>query len=101
MVEQPRERVRLPVLRQQTESVVSIPGIYFNGFANNLGDSDISSLLLLDGTPVAKLNMSFTTAKTFARYLSELVGTLESVTTHKIMISPEVAEGLQNRVNKS
>ena len=89
------------MLRQQIETTVSIPGVYFNGFANNLGDSDIGSLLLLDGTPVAKINMSFTTAKTFAKYLAELISTLETVTDRQIMVSTEIAEGLRKKQDHS
>ena len=78
-----------------SEHKISVPVHYFNGFINSLGDSDVHSILLLDGQPVAKINMSFSTAKTLAKLLQDLITTLESVSTHPIMTTTEIATGLE------
>lgn len=81
-------------------TTVRVPILYFNGFVNNLGAADISTLLMLDSVPVGRIHMSFTTAKTFASLLNELVLTLESVTQHNIMLTTEVDKGLKEHGSK-
>lgn len=72
-----------------------VPSIYFNGFSLNLANADMGALLLSDGRPVAKLNMSFTTAKTLAAMLSNLIDIFEKATQHNVMTTEEVTVGLQ------
>jgi hypothetical protein len=74
--------------------------IYFNGFTLGLSNADINALLLLDGQPVARLNMSFTTAKTLIELLGELMNKLELVTEQKIMTTQQVGSGLQTLASK-
>src|SRR4051812_25428175 len=78
--------------------VQQTPSIYFNGFSLQLSNSDVSAVLIDDGRPLAKLNMSFTTAKTLYENLGELMGKLETVTDHKIMSAGQVEQGLQKLV---
>jgi hypothetical protein len=74
------------------------PSIYFNGFSLQLSNSDVSAVLIEDGRPLAKLNLSFTTAKTLLSSLGELIEKLETVTNHNVMVAGEVEEGLKKLV---
>ena len=74
---------------------VNIPAHYVNGFALSLSNADISMLMMLDGQPIAKMNMSFTTAKTVVKLLTGLIENLEKVTERKIMTTDEVGQGLE------
>src|SRR5580692_3758264 len=76
----------------------AIQNLYFNGFSLQLSNSDVSALLLVDGRPVARLNMSFTTTKTLNKQLTELIGNLEKVTGHVIMVTEDVEAGLKKLV---
>jgi hypothetical protein len=78
-----------------------LPVVYANGFVNNLGTSDISVILLVDAAPVLKMHMSYTTAKSLAVMLTEVVGTLEKSTSHNIMISADVEKGLRAYMSES
>ena len=83
-----------PSARQVIQSV-TIPNHYVNGFEISNSLSDIGILLMLDGQPQARLSLSFTTAKTFARDLSAAVAVFEKATKHTIMTMDEVREGLE------
>jgi hypothetical protein len=72
----------------------AFPTVYFNGFALTLGSSDTSLVVTLDGQPLLKLAMSFTTAKTLSSFLQDLVLKLETATQHPIMKTDEVEAGL-------
>ena len=72
---------------------VNIPAIYCNGFALALLNADVSMFLQTDGQPIAKLNMSFTTAKTLVTLLGDLTGYLEKATGREIMTTQEVTAG--------
>ena len=74
---------------------INIPLLYANGFVSNLGSSDISIILLVDASPSLKLNLSYTSAKTLANMLGEIIKTLEQATNKKIMDSQEVEKGLR------
>ncbi len=82
-------------IQHSLTQVMEIPDIYFNGFQLLLGNSDLNALLLRNNFPVARLNMSFTTAKTLLVHLEDLMQKLERVTKHDIMTTMEVNEGLQ------
>ena len=79
--------------QQQVHS--NIPAHYLNGFSLTLSNADISMLMMLDGQPIAKANMSFTTAKTFVKLLKDLLDNLEKVTGHDIMTTDQVGQGLE------
>jgi len=68
---------------------------YFNGFEVGNSTSDMACVLMLNGTPVATICMSFTTAKTFAMALGHAVAQFERATDHTIMTMDEVQRGLE------
>jgi hypothetical protein len=72
-----------------------VPSVYFNGFEVNYSLSDMSMLLVLDGTPVVRLNLSFTTAKTLSAYLNSTVSEFERRTQHNIMSMDDVSSKLE------
>lgn len=72
-----------------------IPAYYFNGFALGMSNSDVNTILMLDGQPLVKLNMSFTMAKTLVKLLGDAMAHLERVTGREIMRTDQIAEGLQ------
>jgi hypothetical protein len=76
------------------EQPVEVSNIYFNGFQLGLSNADVNGILLLNNQPSVGISMSYTTAKTLAEALKEIVATLEQVTNHGIMTTKEVAEGL-------
>lgn len=75
-----------------------IPAFYFNGFQLGLSNADINGVLLLNNQPHATISMSYTTAKTLAEALAEMVAALESVTERTIMTTKQVAEGIERLV---
>lgn len=77
------------------ENGIAIPSFYFNGFQMNLSNADVGAVLLLNNQPQLSLNMSYTTAKTLAEALQEIVGALEKVTKQAIMTTKEVSVGLE------
>lgn len=79
----------------QPDQGIEVQGFYFNGFQLNLSNADIGVLLMLNNQPTAALNMSYTTAKTLAEGLNEIVATLEKVTGRDIMTTKQVAHGLE------
>ena len=80
----------------QVGQVVTVQNIYFNGFSLGLTNADLNMLLLLDGQPVGRLNMSFTTGvKTVVALLQDLIQKLKSVTGRDIMTTSQVEQGLK------
>jgi hypothetical protein len=73
----------------------AIPNIYFNSFALNMTSADFNAVLLTDGQPVCRLNMSFTTAKTLNHFLNEAIVKLEQITDRKIMTTDYVEKALK------
>jgi len=74
--------------------------IYFNGFVNLLGAGDFTIGLKRGDRVVAVLNASYTTAKTLAVKLMELIKTLENQTGNTIMTVDQVKEGLAEKSRK-
>lgn len=74
---------------------IAIPSHYFNGFELQSSLSDVAAFLLLDGQPVARLSMSFTTAKTFSENLGNAIKAFEDATNHKIMTIENVKSGFE------
>lgn len=70
----------------------TIPEIYFNGFSTFLAPSDVFVVLYRNGYPAAKLNLSYTTAKTLAVQLEKLIADLEEDSGRKIMTIDDVPE---------
>lgn len=71
-----------------------IPKIYFNGFANGLGNSDIVIVLQSNGKPVAVLNTSFTIAKTLVQKLNDVIGIIEKNSGNTIMTTTDIDKAL-------
>ena len=68
---------------------------YVNGFQLNLSNSDVNGIFTLNGVPEFVMTMSFTSAKTLANSLQDLIKTLESVTERSLMTIDEVNSGIQ------
>ncbi len=71
-----------------------VPHIYFNGFVNALGTGDIIVVLEQNNKPVAKLNMSYTVAKTFAAKLGATVAQLEEATNRRMLTTDEIEKAM-------
>jgi hypothetical protein len=67
-----------------------VPKIYFNASMNALSTSDVTCVLERNGSAVCVLNMSFTTAKSFAGALGQLVSNLETQARREIMTVNDV-----------
>lgn len=72
----------------------NIPHLYFNGFANAQGNSDITVLLQLNLVPVGTLSLSYTMAKTLSQKLGEIVSELEKASGNTIMTTDDVTKSL-------
>lgn len=78
----------------------NIPEIYFNGFASNIGAGDIFIVLERNQSPVARLNISYSVAKTLALKLNGLIQTLENTTSHNIMTVDDIAKAFAKKFEK-
>lgn len=83
-----------------TEQVHAVPAVeirhhYVNGFQLNLSNADVNGILLLNGVPEIAVSMSFTTAKTLAVALNEMIAALEKVTGRSIMTTNDVGTGME------
>lgn len=77
------------------KDVREVPQAYFNGFAPSISNADIGLALLLDNAPTLKLNMSYTTAKSLAVALKDVIETLEKQTKTKIMTAGTVNTSME------
>lgn len=82
----------IPSLEQRIAASFApdIPKIYFNGLVNAATNADIVCVLERNGIPVCVLNMSFTTAKTFAAGLGQAIANLEAQAGREIMTINDV-----------
>ena len=67
-----------------------VPHIYCNGFSNLLSNCDTMTILTRNEVPVAVLNMSYSTAKTMALKLGQMIAHLEEVTGQQIMTTDSI-----------
>ncbi|MER9079974.1 hypothetical protein [Mesorhizobium sp. M0895] len=74
-----------PDVPKITNRDLQIPHTYFNGFSINLSNADVGLLLLLNNQPASAVSMSFSTAKTLAKALGELISNLEKEAGREIM----------------
>ena len=95
MSNEENQRKGFPELDQVLE--VALPEIYANGFSVNLNPTDTNTIFTRDGRPVAKLNLSFTTAKSLVEILGNTIETVETKTGRSIMTSAEIFEGLSKK----
>lgn len=84
----PKRAVRL------MQSAQSAPSIYSNSFSIGLGTGDITIALGLGDEPIARLNMSYTLAKTLSIKLMDVIKTLESETGTSIMTTDHINKSL-------
>lgn len=75
---------------QKAVTSQEIPKIYANGFICARSNSDVMIVLQLNGQPLTVLNLSFTSAKTFAKNLSGVIEQIEQTMDHKIMTIDEI-----------
>ena len=74
-----------------------IARIYVNGFTIAQSYSDVALVAQTNGSPSAIINMSFTTAKSLAVELTQLVQRFETMTKHEIMTISDVAQRTMQR----
>jgi hypothetical protein len=72
-----------------------VPLFYANGFNLAASLSDFGLDLMYDGHRVARVALSFTTAKTLASHLAKSIGAFEAVTGHTLMTMEDVSKGLE------
>ncbi len=84
--------VTLPTEQQLLAAALSmpVPRIYINGFQIAQSWSDVMIVAQTNGGPTAVLNLSFTTAKSLAIALTQVVETLEASTAQPIMTMEDV-----------
>ena len=77
------------------------PQTYCNGFTLNLSSADVSILLVWNGTNTSTVSMSFTTAKTLMKGLTDVIQKLESASGRDIMDIDFVSQiiGTMNKPN--
>jgi hypothetical protein len=68
----------------------NIPIIYANAFVCGLGTSDVIVGLERNGKPVAVLNLSYTSTKSFVVALSGIISQLEEISKQPVMTSKDV-----------
>jgi hypothetical protein len=71
--------------------------VYVNGFMNSASPTDIVSILLTNGQPGVVLNFSFSTVKTYATALLELVSNIEAATGQPILMAGEIETAVRKR----
>lgn len=70
---------------------------YCNGFTNYLGLSDVNLVMMLNNAPIASVNMSYTTAKTLAEKLANLISILEEQNDNQKILTTGDVENLLKR----
>ena len=71
--------------RRSTVREIELSHTYFNGFSITMSNADIGILLMLNNEPASAVSMSFSTAKTLAKKLGDMIATLERESGHEIM----------------
>ncbi|MDP2644200.1 MAG: hypothetical protein Q8P24_04625 [Desulfobacterales bacterium] len=92
-----------PDIRLQIESAINdpeLPKVYSNSFSCALGFGDTVILFKNGSKPVALLNMSFTTAKTLAIKIQDLIARLENTSGNKIMTTGEIEMFFKEDIEK-
>jgi hypothetical protein len=90
--------------RPQAEQVVrtqyQVSHQYFNGFELNATLSDFGLTLMIDGQPVSRLAMSFTTAKTLMHQLQGAITAFEDATGSPLLIMDDVGRAYERASKK-
>jgi hypothetical protein len=77
-----------------------VPKIYINGFSVGMSLSDIYIYTEIAGSPSAMLLMSFTTAKTLAQHLGQVVADFEEMTGQKLLSMDDIQSALKAKVDE-
>jgi hypothetical protein len=78
----------------------AIPKIYANGFISGVGNADSTLIFQLNGNPVMVLNLSYTTAKTLALKIGQMIKDIESGSGNTIMVTDEIIAALDKQHKK-
>lgn len=81
-------------------AIQALPHSYANGFNVMAGNADLIITLLLNGQQTQVVNMSFSTAKTLAQGLSNVIQYLEATTGMDIKTTHHIEKTL-SEVDKS
>ena len=84
---------------QQIQSLINAAPhkFYCNGFITGTGAADVVLLLQQNNQVVASVNLSYTTAKSLAEKLAELMKKFEADTEHKIMTTDTIQTKLSDK----
>ncbi len=82
-------------LPNETAQIKTQQHFYANGFQVGITSSDTSLVLMLDGSPMITVHLSFTSAKTLANKINGLMAQFEEKVSQKIMTIDDVNERLQ------
>ena len=78
-----------------------VPVVYISGFGVATSLSDVGVLVHTAGTSSAELRMSFTTAKTLAKELTNTITELEEITGQPILTMDDVKKAMDSRNEKT
>ena len=93
---QTRTREQLKQAVQNALNDDDTPQLYANGFVTGVGYSDAYLIVQTNGKPVAAINMSFSTLKTLALYITSIVDTVEKQLGQELLTNQQIWD----RVNK-
>jgi hypothetical protein len=79
------------------KALAESPALYVNSFVNMVGSADIVTVFERNGAPIAVINMSYTTAKSYAILLGRIVADLEAKTGREIMTTEVVDSAMKAR----
>jgi threonine aldolase len=99
MVEERKAETAVTAAPVRQMQALVLPQIYFNGFELATSLSDMGLYLLVDGQPSARVNFSFTMAKTLAQNLSKAVLEFEKQTNHNLMTMDEIFSAMQAKAS--
>jgi len=77
VLQTPQEQI---ALAQAAHRSATLPRLYANGVISGQTASDVTLVLLMNGTPSGTLNMSYETAKSLVDDLTNIVKNFEKVT---------------------
>lgn len=80
----------------ETSEAVRVRSGYANGFAVGVSLSDVSIVLMVDGQPLQKVHMSFTSAKSLANDLQNSIRALEELLRYEIKTMDEVNKAFES-----
>lgn len=94
-----RQQQRSQVLRTALQS--PIPRLYANSFGIAQTESDVSIILLVNGSPTGMVSMSYISAKSLATELDKVVKRFEDAIGDKVQTVSEISPKLKQVMEKS